>query len=47
VTDTQPREFNFFETLFGQQSASISQQAESQLYPYPMSSSQQAGTQQS
>src|SRR5262245_38665563 len=47
VTDTQPREFNFFEILFGQQSASISQQAGSQLYPYPMSSSQQAGTQQS
>ena len=33
VTDTQPRQLNFFEVLFGQQSASISQQADRSLTP--------------
>jgi hypothetical protein len=42
VTGTQPRPLNFFEILFGQQSASISQQAGSQPYPYPMFGPQQA-----
>src|SRR5262245_10816751 len=41
VTGTQPRPLNFFEILFGQQSASISQQAGSQSYPYPRFGPQQ------
>ena len=41
VTGTQSRPLNFFEILFGQQSASISQQAGSQPYPYPMFGPQQ------
>ncbi|HET9688489.1 MAG TPA: hypothetical protein VFP79_15065 [Pseudolabrys sp.] len=36
VTGTQSRPLNFFEILFGQQSASISQQAGAQPYPYPV-----------
>ncbi|HET9687230.1 MAG TPA: hypothetical protein VFP79_08630, partial [Pseudolabrys sp.] len=42
VTRTQSRPLNFFEILFGQQSASISQQAGSQPYPYPLFGPQQA-----
>ena len=42
VSGTQPRPLNFFEILFGQQSASISQQAGSQPYPYPVFGPQQA-----
>jgi hypothetical protein len=38
---TVSRPLNFFEILFGQQSASISQQAGSQPYPYPVFGSQQ------
>jgi hypothetical protein len=41
VTGTQPRPLNFFEILFDQQSASISQQAGSQPYPYPVFGPQQ------
>jgi hypothetical protein len=41
VTGTQSRPLNFFEILFGQQSASIGQQAGSQPYPYPMFGPQQ------
>jgi hypothetical protein len=41
VTRTQSRPLNFFEILFGQQSASISQQAGSQSYPYPVFGPQQ------
>jgi hypothetical protein len=42
VTGTQPRPLNFFEILFDQQSASISQQAGSQPYPYPVFGPRQA-----
>src|SRR5262245_16327976 len=42
VSGTQPRPLNFFEILFGQQPASISQQAGSQPYPYPVFGLQQA-----
>jgi hypothetical protein len=42
----QERPFNFFDILFGRQSASITQQAGSQPYPYPMYSYQQTGGQQ-
>jgi hypothetical protein len=41
VTGTQSRPLNFFEILFGQQSASISQQAGAQPYPYPVFGPQQ------
>jgi hypothetical protein len=41
VTRTQSSPLNFFEILFGQQSASISQQAGSQPYPYPLFGPQQ------
>jgi hypothetical protein len=41
VTGTQSRPLNFFEILFGQQSASINQQAGSQPYPYPVLGPQQ------
>ena len=41
----QPRPFNFFEILFGQQSAAISLQAGSQPYPYPIYNSPQASIQ--
>ncbi|HEY6382291.1 MAG TPA: hypothetical protein VIY07_10870 [Pseudolabrys sp.] len=41
VARTQSRPLNFFEILFGQQSASISQQAGSQPYPYPLFGPQQ------
>src|SRR5262245_28512116 len=42
----QPHQLNLFEFFFGQQSASITQQAGSQPYPYPVYNYQRSGSDQ-